>query len=392
MKIDYYTLGDPTDPAAWSGTYLELTTALENLGVLQGAYNIRPPWLTSIKPGDKLIEKIVFILKNLKYFKYYEGKIYLASEYYPDIADTSNYIALKIYNEHPQPNAIMIHGDFAVFEETPFFIFHDLDMKTLLDWRQRGERTYMCDPMPIPILKKRMDQQRDVYAKASGLLIASDWIAKSIRSYIEEPEKVYTVGMGHRYVPIELKESLLQERFENPQLLFIGKNGVGKGIDIVLSAFEILREEMPQAKLKIITDIRGLPRTIKRELGKTDQGIDTYATGIPWEMLREFYLKSSIFVMPSRFDAWGKVFFEAMAFGMPVIGARNCAMPEFIKDGCNGYTTGYDPGEVADRILSIFGSFGKYKTMSENAILVSERYTWDKIAKNMIDIISKTIS
>jgi hypothetical protein len=88
MKIDYYTLGDPTDPAAWSGTYLELTTALENLGVLQGAYNIRPPWLTSIKPGDKLIEKIVFILKNMKYFKYYERKIYLASEYYPDVVDS----------------------------------------------------------------------------------------------------------------------------------------------------------------------------------------------------------------------------------------------------------------------------------------------------------------
>lgn len=392
MKIDYYALGDPSDPAAWSGTYLELTTALENLGVLQGAYNIRPPRLTSIMPDDKLSEKIGFILKNLKYFKYYEKKAYLASEYYPDVLDESNEIAFKIYNNHPYPDAILVHGDFAVFEKTPFFIFHDLDMRTLLDWKRRGERTYMCDPMPIPILEKRMDQQLDVYAKAKGLLIASDWIGKSIKSYIEEPEKVYTVGMGHRYEPIELKESLLQERFENPQFLFIGRNGVGKGIDIVLSAFKILQEEMPQAKLKIITDIRGLPRTIRRELDKTDQGIDAYPTGIPREMLREFYLKASIFVMPSRFDAWGKVFFEAMAFGMPVIGARNCAMPEFIKDGYNGYTTNYDPGEVADRILSILNSFGKYKSMSENAIRVSEKYTWDKVAKNMVDIISKVIS
>ena len=392
MKIDYYALGDPSDPATWSGTYLELTTALENLGVLQGAYNIRPPRLTSIRPDDKLGEKIGFILKNLKYFKYYEKKAYLASEYYPDVLDESNEIAFKIYNDHPHPDAILVHGDFAVFEKTPFFIFHDLDMRTLLDWRRRGEKTYMCDPMPIPILEKRMDQQLDVYAKARGLLIASDWIGKSIKSYIEEPEKVYTVGMGHRYEPIELKESLLQERFENPQFLFIGRNGVGKGLDIVLSAFKILQEEMPQAKLKIITDIRGLPKPIKRELGKTDQGIEAYATGVPREMLRELYLKSSLFVMPSRFDAWGKVFFEAMAFGMPVIGARNCAMPEFIKDGCNGYTTNYDSGEVADRILSIFNSFGKYKSMSENAILVSEKYTWDKVAKNMVDIISNVIS
>jgi glycosyltransferase involved in cell wall biosynthesis len=81
-----------------------------------------------------------------------------------------------------------------------------------------------------------------------------------------------------------------------------------------------------------------------------------------------------------------------MAFGLPVIGARNCAMPEFIKDDYNGYTTNYDSGEVADRIISIFNSFGKYKLMSENAVKVSEKYTWDKIAKNMVGIIDRTIS
>jgi len=392
MKIDYYTVGDPSDPSAWSGTYLELTAALEKLGVLQGSYDMRPSKLTSIKPEDKMIEKIIFILKNLKYFKYYEGKIFLASEYYPDIVDTSKKIANKIYNSHSIPDAIITHGDFAVFEKTPFFIFHDLDMRTLLDWRLRGKSTYMCDPMPISILKRRTEQQLEAYAKASGLLIASDWIGKSIKSYIEEPEKVYTVGMGHRYEPIELSESLMEERFEKLQLLFIGKTGMRKGVDIVLSAFKILREEMPEAKLKIVTDIRGLPATIKKELGKADLGIDAYATGVPREMLREFYLKSSIFVMPSRFDAWGKVFFEAMAYGLPVIGARNCAMPEFIKDEYNGYTTNYDPGEVADRLLSTFNSFGKYKSMSENAIKVSRRYTWDKVATNMVDIINSIMS
>ena len=115
MKIDYYALGDPSDPAAWSGTYLELTTALENLGILQGAYNIRPPRLTSIKPGDKLIEKITFILKNLRYFRYYEGKIYVSSEYYPDILEKARKLALQIYSIHPHPDAIIVHGEFAVF-------------------------------------------------------------------------------------------------------------------------------------------------------------------------------------------------------------------------------------------------------------------------------------
>ena len=392
MKIDYYTLGDPTDPAAWSGTYLELTTALENLGILQGAYNIRPPRLTSIKPGDKLIEKITFILKNLRYFRYYEGKIYVSSEYYPDILEKARKLALQIYNIHPHPDAIIVHGEFAVFERTPFFIYHDLDMRTLLDWRLRDEKSYMCDELPISILRKRVDDQKEAYSKASGLLIASEWIGKSIRSYIENPAKVYTVGMGHNYKPIMLTESMLEERFENPQLLFIGKNGFRKGIDIVLAAFEMVRKEVPEARLKIVTDLRDLPRNAKKDLDRMAKNIDAYATGIPQDLLHELYLNSSLFVMPSRFEAWGKVFFEAMAFGLPVIGARNCAMPEFIKDDYNGYTTNYDSGEVADRIISIFNSFEKYKIMSENAVKVSERYTWDKIAKNMVGIIDRTIS
>ena len=392
MKIDYYAVGDPSDPRAWSGTYFELTNALNNLGVLQRAYDIKPERLTSIKPEDKLIEKITFILKNVRYFRYYEGKIYVSSEYYPDILEKARNIALQIYNTHAHPDAIIVHGEFAVFEKTPFFIYHDLDMRTLLDWRLRDEKSYMCDALPISILRKRVDDQKEAYSKASGLLIASEWIGKSIKSYSERPEKVYTVGIGHNYKPIMLTESMLEERFENPRLLFIGKNGFRKGIDIVLSAFDVVRKEVPEARLTIVTDLRDLPRNAKKDLDRMASSIDAYATGISQDMLNEHYLNSSLFAMPSRFEAWGKVFFEAMAFGLPVIGAKNCAMPEFIKEDYNGYTTNYDSGEVADRIISIFNSFEKYKIMSENAVKVSEKYTWDKIANNMVGIIDRTIS
>lgn len=392
MKVDYYTIGDPWDPTTWSGTYFELSSALKKLGVLQGTYDIKPLDLYFIRPEDKKIKKLLFILRTLKYFKYYKGKVYSVSEYHPPVVENAREIALRTYNACPRPDAIIIHGDFALFDETPFFIYHDLDISTLLNLRLKGESTYICDNISIPVLKRRMDQQKKAYAKARGLLIASDWIGKSIKSYIEDPEKVYTVGMGHRYEPIDLNESLIEKRFENPQLLFIGRNGLGKGIDIILSAFETVQKEMPEARLKIITSISELPRKVRRGLAKEDSGIDAYTTGVPKDLLRELYLESSIFVLPSRFDAWGKVFFEAMAFGLPVIGARNCAMPEFIKDDYNGYTTNYDPEEVADRIISIFNSFEKYKDMSENAVKMSARYTWDKIAKNMIEIINRNIS
>jgi glycosyltransferase involved in cell wall biosynthesis len=390
MKIDYYTLHDPTDPNAWSGTYYELIAILEKLGRFQGAYNVRPPGLTSIKPEDKTGEKIAFVLKNLKYFKYHNGKIYLASEYHPHVVETSRKMALEIYNTHPSPDAILTHGDYAVFDKTPFFIFHDLDMGTLLDWRLKGMSTYMCDPVSTSILKRRFQQQKVAYDKARAILVASDWIGRNIKSYIREPEKVYRVGMGHRYEPIDLDTSILERRFESPKLLFIGKDGVRKGLDITLSAFETVQQEIPESRLEVITDYHLSPKQIIRRMER-NKGVHA-SMGIPYEVLKNLYLDSSIFVMPTRFDAWGKVFFEAMAFGLPVIGARNCAMPEFIRDGYNGYTTDYNPDEIADRIVAIFSSFEKYKAMSENAIKVSKEYTWDNIVKNLVDVIDRNIA
>jgi glycosyltransferase involved in cell wall biosynthesis len=391
MKIDYYTLGNPSDPMAWSGTYFELTNALNNLGVSQGAYDIKPERLTSIKQQDTMIDKAKYIFNSLRYFRYYEGKIYLSSEYHPDILERSREIAYQIYKNHPHPDVIIADGEYAVFDETPFFIYHDLDMRTLLDWRRNGKKNYMCDHLPTAILRKRLDHQKDAYARARGLLISSEWIGNSLKSYIDSPEKVYVVGMGHNYNPITLSESMLEERFENPRLLFVGRDGFRKGIDIVLSAFDIFKEELPEARLSIVTDLRDTPRSVKKDLGRMSQNIEAISTGISHERLSDLYLRSSLFIMPSRFEAWGKVFFEAMAFGQPVIGAKNCAMPEFIKDDYNGYTASYNAGKIADRILSIFNSFDKYKTMSENALKVSEMYTWEKIAKHMAEIMERNI-
>ncbi len=391
MNIDYYAFGDPSDPVTWSGTTLELTDALKSLGVLREAYNIKPWRLTSIKQQDSTIDKARYIVKSLKYFTYYKGKIYLSSEYHPDILEKSREKALQIYRTHTYPDVIISEGEFAIFESTPFFIYLDSDMKTLIDWRLNGRENYFCDNMPMTILRERMDRQREAYDKARGLLITSKWVGKSLKSYINNPKKIYVVGMGHNNKPIKLSEQMIEERFESPRLLFVGKDGIRKGIDIVLLAFNIVRQELPEAKLKIITEVRDLPQKVKLDLNASSQNIESISTGISQDSLSEIYLRSSLFVLPSRFEPWGKVFFEAMAFGLPVIGAKNCAMPEFIKDDYNGYTTDYDAEKIADRIISIFNSFEKYKKLSENALKVSERNTWEKIARNIIKIINRNI-
>jgi glycosyltransferase involved in cell wall biosynthesis len=52
--------------------------------------------------------------------------------------------------------------------------------------------------------------------------------------------------------------------------------------------------------------------------------------------LLNLYAQADIFVMPSLTEAFGVVFLEAMAAGLPVIGTRVGGIPEIIEDGHNG--------------------------------------------------------
>ena len=60
--------------------------------------------------------------------------------------------------------------------------------------------------------------------------------------------------------------------------------------------------------------------------------------------LLDFYAQADVFVMPSLVEAFGVVFLEAMASGIPVIGARAGGVPELIDHDRNGLLI--EPGDA----------------------------------------------
>ena len=86
---------------------------------------------------------------------------------------------------------------------------------------------------------------------------------------------------------------------------------------------------------------------------------------------------SDIFVMPSRYDTFGLVYVEAMTQGLPIIYSKGQGFDGQEPDGEIGMAVRYDsPEEIADAILRIRD---RYEPMSERAIEVSKRFTWDRI-------------
>ena len=52
--------------------------------------------------------------------------------------------------------------------------------------------------------------------------------------------------------------------------------------------------------------------------------------------MQDAYRRATAFVMPSRYEPFGIVFLEAMAYWLPCVGSRTCAMPEIIDEGVTG--------------------------------------------------------
>ena len=103
-----------------------------------------------------------------------------------------------------------------------------------------------------------------------------------------------------------------------------------------------------------------------------------------------YFREFDIFCMPSYFEAYGLVFIEALASGLPCIGRDCYEMPYFIDEGKTGLLLKNDSPEELASLMSELLINKKYKENVEAMKLwyISE-YSWDSVAKRMYDFIEK---
>jgi len=69
-----------------------------------------------------------------------------------------------------------------------------------------------------------------------------------------------------------------------------------------------------------------------------------------------------------------------MAQSKPVIATNVGGIPDFVKDGVNGFLVNYgDVETLANRMLILLTDDNLREKMGENARITAEEYQWDKI-------------
>jgi len=167
--------------------------------------------------------------------------------------------------------------------------------------------------------------------------------------------------------------------------------------DLVKALVIVNRSSDNPVILKIIGEgkLRSKLEKLIRKLGinnstiikKSDKEEKVLEGKVVNKQVYEYLKQADIFVRPSLSEGLGNSFLEAMAMRVPVIGTPVGGIPDFLKDGETGWFCKVkDPQSIAEKINYILDekNQAEVERVVENAYkLVTEKYTWPKIAEQM---------
>jgi glycosyltransferase involved in cell wall biosynthesis len=226
-------------------------------------------------------------------------------------------------------------------------------------------------------------------------IYASDWAAQSaIELYNVDPCKVKVVPLGAN-INISLSradiEQLLSHRSQNVcNLLFIGVDWAGKGGDIAVQVANRLHEK----GIPVHLDIVGVKQKLILPSYIQNHGFISKSTEEGAAKLNALISGAHFFILPTRTEAYGLVFAEASAFGVPSLGTKTGGVTTVIKDNVNGMTfdMSADPEEYVEYIARYFNDPEAYRQLALSAYNDSvTRLNWDVAGRRIVELIKERL-
>ncbi|MBA4040225.1 MAG: glycosyl transferase group 1 [Sphingobium sp.] len=212
------------------------------------------------------------------------------------------------------------------------------------------------------VLREGHEDHQRVLDKTGMVLFASHWASDSaLALYDVELARTRVVPFGAN---LDGDPPFRQRTASGPlNLLFVGYDWKRKGGDIVLAAFRELRERLPDAELHIIGCTPAAAGGCEGVYvhGRLDKSNpDDYA------LLQQCYDRASIFFLPSRQEAFGMVFCEAAAYGIPVVSTATGGVPTVVAHDETGLLKPItaSASAYADAIETLWRAPDRYAKMS----------------------------
>ena len=182
---------------------------------------------------------------------------------------------------------------------------------------------------------------------------------------------------------------------DGPFLLFLGRLSRQKGLDLLLPAFQRLRQSRPDLRLVLAgPDHEGYAahvRTLAQQVGVADRVLFTGL--ITGNLKLAAFVDADLFVLPSYAENFGGAIIEALACGLPVVISDQVNIHRELAAAGAATVVKCSVDAVAAGIESAMADPANRRRIAHlGPSLVRSRYGWDEIAPMLIERYTEAIA
>jgi len=378
LKIGFLTATDPKDKKSLSGSIYYMANALRKHC---GDVYYLGPLNTNVLQFTQRLNAMLSILFKKNYA--YHHNIFLSKSYARIIEKKLKKMDLDIIF------APMASAEIAFLNtEIPVIYLSDATFALL--------NGYYIDYFDnhLGISKWEGDFiEKSAIAKADLLIYPSKWAACSaLNDYNADNLKINVIPLGANLDKVPSKEVILKRNISDKcRLLFLGIDWERKGGKIAFDTFLELEKMGMDVELTVVGCIP--PEEFKHERMQVIPFLDKNDE-IQYKKLETLFIESSFLILPTRAEAYGIVFCESNAFGLPVITTDTGGVSSVITNGLNGFMLPIEAKGIdyAKLIYEIYSDEDNYlKLVKSSRRTFDEKLNWDKWGKEVCKVIEKKI-
>jgi glycosyltransferase involved in cell wall biosynthesis len=380
MKIAYATTFDGRDVLNWSGTPYYMSQTLQQEGVqvdyigslkrrLPRGFKIKQLW-NKFSSGQRESPRF-----NTVAAQYYSEQVANQIKLLDVQAVISPLINPVAYLECKQPTVLWTDALYASL--LGFYSpFHNHSAASI---RQGNKITSAC--------LERVDLA----------IFCSDWAARSATElYGIHQDKVKVVPFGAniqtQYTLDDIRNIIRQRSRTTLKFLFIGKHWERKGGAIVFAVVKALHAAGQPVELHFVGCQPPAEENIPSFIHC--HGFISKRTPEGVARLQQLLHDSHFLFVPSRAEAYGIVFCEANAYGLPCLTSYVGGIATVVRDNINGMTFALDApvARYCDYILDLMRDYSKYEALALSSFNEYQtRLNWNSAVRHVKQLIQEKL-
>jgi len=246
-----------------------------------------------------------------------------------------------------------------------------------------------------PPTKKLKWSQKTISAVLTGLHNSCDLVVGVSPKSVNQLKKQGVVANLQciptgvdKLLPNKIKQKLLKKKYKigpsDKVVLYVGRLGEEKNLDMLINAYEIVAKKIKNAKLIFTGDFNYRLHLEQRASQSNYRDSIIFTGRMPRKELGNIYDIADVFAFPSITDTQALVLNEAAYAGLPIVWCDR-DVNDVVKDRVNGLLTVPNTESFASAIIEMLVNDKIAEAYSKESIKRAKLFSEAKMTRKLID-------